>query len=373
MAKIAVEFERIAPRGIPGSRPGRPASRLLAQGDGWSVSDMICTAGPHDHAFEEQHSDVCIAVVIEGSFQYESDAGRELMTPGSLLLGNTGQYFECRHEHGVGDRCISFAYEPEYFERLASEAGARGRSVRFSSLRVPPVRELSGLVARACAGMATSGDRARGRGQGPWTAETEKFEKYSEENADDSDDGMSDWEEISLELAGQTLEIASGGRPSRGNSPAAEARVTRIVRTIESRPDVNHGLGLLAQEAKLSRYHFLRIFQQLTGLTPHRFLLRARLRRAATRLLLEPAKVIDIALDSGFGDVSNFNHAFRAEFGVSPRLYRKLRGHSDRRGRFLAGESVSRILCRARAAANGLLRTQLTCVPMNRGAQDAPR
>ena len=29
-----------------------------------------------------------------------------------------------------------------------------------------------------------------------------------------------------------------------------------------------------------------------------------------------------MALDGGFGDVSNFNHAFRAEFGVSPRIYR---------------------------------------------------
>jgi AraC family transcriptional regulator len=30
--------------------------------------------------------------------------------------------------------------------------------------------------------------------------------------------------------------------------------------------------------------------------------------------------VLDIALDSGFGDVSNFNHAFRAEFGTGPPL-----------------------------------------------------
>ncbi len=35
------------------------------------------------------------------------------------------------------------------------------------------------------------------------------------------------------------------------------------------------------------------------------------------------AKVLDIAFDCGFGDLSNFNHAFRAEFGVSPRAYRR--------------------------------------------------
>jgi AraC family transcriptional regulator len=48
------------------------------------------------------------------------------------------------------------------------------------------------------------------------------------------------------------------------------------------------------------------------------------LRRAAMRLIAEPSQVLDIALESGFGDVSNFNHAFRAEFGVSPSRYRKV-------------------------------------------------
>jgi AraC-like DNA-binding protein len=39
-------------------------------------------------------------------------------------------------------------------------------------------------------------------------------------------------------------------------------------------------------------------------------------------LILGAAQVVDIALDSGFGDVSNFNRMFRAEFGVSPREFR---------------------------------------------------
>ena len=134
---------------------------------------------------------------------------------------------------------------------------------------------------------------------------------------------MTVWEEIGVELAVRTLELA-GGRPNRGSVPAAEARITRIVRMIESRPQAEHKLADLSQEAKLSVYHFLRIFHQLTGLTPHQYVLRARLRRAATQLLLEPARIVDIALDSGFADVSNFNHAFRAEFSVSPRSYRKI-------------------------------------------------
>ena len=34
------------------------------------------------------------------------------MTPGSLLLGNPGQSFECLHAHGAGDRCIAFRFSP---------------------------------------------------------------------------------------------------------------------------------------------------------------------------------------------------------------------------------------------------------------------
>ena len=83
-------------------------------------------------------------------------------------------------------------------------------------------------------------------------------------------------------------------------------------------------LATLARQARLSPYHFLRTFRTVTGVTPYQFILRKRLRAAALRLMSEPAKVLDIAFDCGFGDVSNFNHAFRAEFGVSPRDYRKL-------------------------------------------------
>lgn len=85
----------------------------------------------------------------------------------------------------------------------------------------------------------------------------------------------------------------------------------------------------LAAAAGLSEFYFLRTFQRVTGVTPHQYLLRARLRAAALRLRDDSAKVVDIALDCGFNDLSNFNHAFRAEFASSPLAWRA-RGRARR-------------------------------------------
>jgi AraC-like DNA-binding protein len=122
----------------------------------------------------------------------------------------------------------------------------------------------------------------------------------------------------------------AAGSSSRGADvpSGAVARVTRAVRRIDSDPAVAHTLEDLSEEAKLSVYHFLRTFQRLTGVTPHQYVRRARLRNAATRLAKGTSKVLDIALDCGFGDVTNFNRAFRSEFAMAPLAYRK---HSARK------------------------------------------
>lgn len=292
MVKIAVELERALARRAEHGTPGRTTPRIIARGDGWTVADVVCTCGPQDHPFEEQHTHYSIAIVVAGSFQYRSPLGRGLMTAGSLMLGNAGECYECGHEHGQGDRCVSFWYAPEYFERLAADAGTRGVGVDFKMPRLPALRRLSPLVARASAGATGSADVP--------------------------------WEELGVRLVAHAGELGAGtASDPTGLPPNATARVTRTVRAIERQPDAALTLERLAREAGLSSYHFLRTFERLTGVTPHQYVLRARLREAAMRLASEPGKVLDLALDCGFGDVSNFNRAFRTEFGISPRAYRQ--------------------------------------------------
>jgi AraC-like DNA-binding protein len=280
--------------GKPGP-PVEPAKRLLASGNGWTVSDVICTAGPRDRPFEEQHLHTSVAIVVSGSFQYRTSTGGNLMTPGSLLLGNAGDGFTCGHDHGTGDRCIAFWFDEEFRERIASGTGTT-RS-RFRTPRLAPMRPLSGIVAQASE-LLTAADPAV-------------------------------FEELGIRALAHAIQLQDGyGQPPSDAEPSSLARVTRVVRMIEKDRDMPHDLSSLAQIARLSPYHFLRMFEGVTGTTPHQYLLRMRLRRVAVRLRTEPAKILDIALDCGFGDVSNFNRVFRAEFGVSPRAYRNQRCQS---------------------------------------------
>ncbi len=123
-------------------------SHLLASGPGWSVSDIVCYAGPRDRLFEEQHGSVCIAAVTAGTFRYRTTVGGAVLAPGAVLLGNHGTCFECGHEHSTGDRCLSFHFTPEHVEAIvAAVPGARRTA--FTVPRLPPLPSLVPLLAMA--------------------------------------------------------------------------------------------------------------------------------------------------------------------------------------------------------------------------------
>lgn len=295
MAKVAVKFEGRSDQPPAEEAPRRPQRRTLASGEGWSVSHVVCTLGPRDRPFEEEHSNISVAIVEAGTFHYRSAAGRELMTPGSLLLGNAGRTFQCGHEHGIGDRCIAFSYTPEFFDRVLADAGVRSAKPEFKMLRLPPLRAFSSIVAQAHAGLSGEGDVS--------------------------------WEELGIELAARAVQAANGGTPvTELPQPGAVARIAQTVRRMEADAEGARTIRELARDAGLSPYYFLRTFRSVTGVTPHQYRRRGRLRQVAARLKSERTKILDIALDCGFEDISNFNRAFREEFGVSPRAYRMQKG-----------------------------------------------
>jgi AraC-like DNA-binding protein len=296
LAKIAENLALAVRDVVIRGTAGGLRSQSLVEFNEWSTEDVTCTAGPSDAPYEEQHTRFRIAIVAAGTFQCRSPRGEELFTTGSLLLGNVGEWFECGHAHGRGDRCLSFGYEPSYFERLAADAGLRRPSMQ--ALRIPPLRELTPIVSRTLA---------------EWECGT-----ISEAA-----------EELHVAVAAHSLRLSSVATRTPRAPPNAERAVTRAARLIDHDPAARLSLSGLARAASMSPYHFLRTFVRVTGLTPHQYVRRARLRLASVRLQSNPVRIVDVALECGFSDVSNFNRAFRTEFGMTPtdariRLRRRL-------------------------------------------------
>ncbi|MGH8241534.1 MAG: AraC family ligand binding domain-containing protein, partial [Steroidobacteraceae bacterium] len=130
--RAALERKRIE------GAPGTARSHRIAEGGDLRIADILCTCGPCDRPFEEEQGLASIAIVLAGTFSYRGDHGRVLLTPGSLLLGNAGRRFSCGHEHGEGDHCVAFFFEPPLLERIAADSGVLRES--FRTHRMPFMR-----------------------------------------------------------------------------------------------------------------------------------------------------------------------------------------------------------------------------------------
>lgn len=79
----------------------------------------------------------------------------------------------------------------------------------------------------------------------------------------------------------------------------------------------------MARRVNVTKSHFSRIFKRATKKTYQEFLSEVRLGHACRLLAETDWPVVDIAFDSGFNNLSNFNRRFRQTYGTSPRDYRK--------------------------------------------------
>lgn len=79
----------------------------------------------------------------------------------------------------------------------------------------------------------------------------------------------------------------------------------------------------LASLCHLSERQFTRVFRQLLGESPMRYLIRQRLRAARNELIATNRPAGAIGIDCGFYDQSAFTRAFRAETGMTPARYRQ--------------------------------------------------
>jgi len=267
-----------------------PTVRTIADQSLWSLSEYVCSAGPHDRPFEERHDRVSLALVTSGTFRYRTDSGEGLLYPGALLLGNAGACYECGHEHSRGDRCVALHIDRDLYAEIASGAsGSNDHAFRRATLPAAP--SLAAITVSL---------------QSP-----NPFRLALEETV--------------LELIATVASAAAANHASaRRPSAAAMRRIPRVLEYIESHllSGMDLDLATLSDQATMSRYHFLRAFKRATGLTPHQYVLGRRLRLAAARIQSTAEPIAHVAAAAGFGDLSTFNHLFRGAIGVTPTTFR---------------------------------------------------
>lgn len=97
----------------------------------------------------------------------------------------------------------------------------------------------------------------------------------------------------------------------------AKQRIIQICDLIMNTCEQEHSLSQLAEISGFSQWHFLRQFKLQTGITPHAFLVQARLHKAK-KLLLTGNTPIEVASLCGFSDQSHFTRHFKQALGVTP-------------------------------------------------------
>lgn len=78
----------------------------------------------------------------------------------------------------------------------------------------------------------------------------------------------------------------------------------------------------LAEQVHMSKYHFLRKFKELTGVTAHTFITNKRLIRACEGLK-QGKDIKSVYQETGFSDYSSFLRNFKSTFGVAPGKYKE--------------------------------------------------
>ncbi|MEW6366071.1 MAG: AraC family transcriptional regulator [Acidobacteriota bacterium] len=243
-----------------------------------------------------EHSAARLAVVRQGAFSYRTGRQTHLVGPGAVILVNPGESYEILREFDSHAQSTVFEYPEAVMEQLVSRMRTgieRARGRYFAVPVLPPAPRIEALHRLVWVAIRDAGDRLR------------LLELLCTIAA-----------EVSRE-AEAACEAQDGVTPV-SRRRFARARVRDAARFIETHAKDPVTLSDVSTALQLSRFHFVRMFRQEVGLTPHQYLIRMRLRRSINLLLETALPVTEIASVAGFGDLSHLSHAFRKHVGCPP-------------------------------------------------------
>jgi AraC-like DNA-binding protein len=219
--------------------------------------------------------------VEAGAFRLTAGRNRYQLLPESIFVTTPGFAFSCEHdEEHPEDRCLSISYSDAAVEALRSTG----------AVKTPPA-VLGGTFRRAY---------LRRRLQSCGEGDAARVEA----------------------LAGAVYFALSPD--ARESTPFRADRFSWYAARVDRAKELMTAsyadallLTTIAREVGMSTFHFARVFRELEGEPPHRFLVAVRLSEAAAQLSAG-ASVTEACFAVGFGSLSHFVTAFRRHYGIRP-------------------------------------------------------
>ena len=243
---------------------------------------------PHRDPPEEAAPNFSVNFIERGGFRLRVARREWQVSAATVFVTTPGMVFRVRHAEEF-PRDVSFLvdYHPEFSEGLPGE---EARAFE----RQPPALPLTNRLAYLHALL-----KRASHGADALAAETLAGELF----------------------AAVTLAAAPGRRLYERRQLAWYVERVEAARTLmESAYGAPHTLASLARFTGMSPFHFVRVFGELAGAPPHRYLVRVRLARAAERLR-DGGSVTETCFATGFSNLSHFIRLFKRRFGVSPSRY----------------------------------------------------
>jgi AraC-like DNA-binding protein len=228
------------------------------------------------------HLDYHIALVTEGVQRQGFHGETLLLTPGSIQLMPPGEVHDGNSAGNESYTLKTFRLSPQLLNGLEEEISGPDR---FPALGGAVLQDssLSGHLSRLHDALRTT----------PPGSESMEIQ--------------SGW----LTLLGRLFAQARMVKPQFVKGTLTPVQWQRVKEYCEER----------AALCNLERFHFLKLFKQTVGMTPHAWIVRLRLERACSLLSHTGRSLTQVAQEVGFYDQSHFNRAFRQAFGVSPSKY----------------------------------------------------
>jgi AraC family transcriptional regulator len=98
-----------------------------------------------------------------------------------------------------------------------------------------------------------------------------------------------------------------------------QAKLALVIDYINTHLHEDLRLATIATVAQSSPYHFLRLFKQRMGVTPHQYILQCRIERAEQLLQHSQLSIAEIAIQTGFCDQSHLTRSFKRLMGITPK------------------------------------------------------